>query len=259
MGVVGTEVAQHALGRAEDQRERRAQLVAHVGEELGLHAVQLLQPRVQQGQLLVGLLQPATGLGHLAGSPDDLGLGLVDADALRLCLGVALQTDVVRDVTDRVDDVGHRPVGPEDRGVVRAPEALLESAAFGIGPRDVVLLDGHGVAHPVAQHPGQRCPQVAHALGGGVVGVVGEDVEDAPADDCGPSGPGRLQVGVAGRDDDELRVEDEEEARGGLEEHPEVGSGRRSGAGWGVLADSGGHRTTANPVEARDRDAEHAS
>ena len=77
--VVGRQVGLHALGRGEDQGQRRAQLVAHVGEELRLEAVELLGARVEHLELLVGLLERPAGVGHLAGPADDLGLHGVDA------------------------------------------------------------------------------------------------------------------------------------------------------------------------------------
>ena len=54
--------------RAEDQGQRRSQLVADVGEEARLQFVHVARLLVQPRQLLVGLLQPCIGLGQLSGN-----------------------------------------------------------------------------------------------------------------------------------------------------------------------------------------------
>src|SRR5260370_17251531 len=81
-----------------------------------------------------------------------------------------------------MDDVADLAVSVEDRRVEGTPEALLEAAALGLGPADVVLLNRHGVGGAGGAHGVERGAQVAHSVGGRVVGVVGEDVKQpAPA------------------------------------------------------------------------------
>ena len=65
---------EQVLRGAQHQRQRRAELVADVGEELRLEPVQLAQLLVRHAQLLVGLLD-------LLGAPEDFALHLVRAGA----------------------------------------------------------------------------------------------------------------------------------------------------------------------------------
>jgi hypothetical protein len=64
----GVELARDPLGEhlavADDRRERRAELVAHRGEEVRLEAVELLQAVVGLLELLVLLLELAVALLH---------------------------------------------------------------------------------------------------------------------------------------------------------------------------------------------------
>ena len=57
LAVVETAGREELLGRPHDERQRRAQLVAHVGEELRLQRVELLQAPVDAGQLQVRHLE----------------------------------------------------------------------------------------------------------------------------------------------------------------------------------------------------------
>ncbi len=227
LGIAGRQVGvgQQPLGRAQDQRERRAQLVAHVGEELRLEAVELLGARVEDLELLVGLLQRASGVGDLAGPAHDLGLHRIEARVLERgsALALAHDPDEVGDVLHLVDDVRERAVGIEDRRVVGAPEALLEAPAHRLWPLHVVLLHGHGVVTELAPHAVERRLQVAHALGARIVGVVGEHFEDRLPDDVGAADKVAARIRVADGDDRQVGVQDEIAARGRLEERLEVG------------------------------------
>ena len=64
--------------------------------------------------------------------------------------------------------------------------------------------------------------QVAHAGRFGIVGIVGEHVEQGPPEDLLPPRHGGAQVGVADRDDREIRSEHEIESGRGLEQRSEV-------------------------------------
>ena len=121
-----------------------------------------------------------------------------------------------------MDDVGELAGVGQDRSVLRAPETLLEAAALLLGPLDVVLLHRHRVGDLLLPDPFERGREVAHPGRLGVIRVVREDIEDPPADDLLAPGHRRLEVGVACRDDPEVRIEDEIEARGGLEERAEI-------------------------------------
>ena len=201
--------AEQPLGGPEDQGERRAQLVAHVGEELALQRVQLLQPPARLGDLLRALV--------------DLRLHLRRFPLERRAL--LLHAHELGDVFHAVDDVGEAAVGRGDRCVDGTPEALLEAAALRLGAADVVALHRHRVGDAVAPHPLERRLEVAHPFGGGIVGVVGEYVEDEAPHDRGALGHRGREIRVAHRDDGEVGTEDEIEAGGRLEEGAEVGHG----------------------------------
>ncbi len=55
--VAGRRGIEQLLDRGQDQRQRRAQLVADVGKELALQVIELLGPFVQLGQFGVGVLE----------------------------------------------------------------------------------------------------------------------------------------------------------------------------------------------------------
>ncbi len=155
--VLGRQLGQHTLGRGQDKGERRAQLVADIGDEVRLDAIHLLGTCEEVGQLRVAFLESSSGVGHLPGPADDLGLHLVDVP--RLHCGGPAQLDVLGDVLHPVDDVQQGAVGSEDGGVQRAPEALLETTTLVGRPLQVVLLDRHGVGCAIAHDPGQRGPR----------------------------------------------------------------------------------------------------
>ena len=95
-GVAGLDGGDQLLHQPQDERQRRAQLVADVGEELALQLVELPGPLVEFGELGVGVLELAAGLGDLTRPGEDL----------PLLGGVGpLQAHVVGDVFHLVDDV----------------------------------------------------------------------------------------------------------------------------------------------------------
>jgi hypothetical protein len=187
------------LAEAEDGGKRRAQLVAHPRQELVLGLARL----AQLGICDLKLLRPA----------QDLCLHPLTALA---------QLDELGHVLDPVDDVPDAAQVVQDGRVHRAPVAHLEPAALGIRPPDVVLLHGHRVGPAGLAHPLERRAQVADAGRRRIVGVVGEDVEDAPSQDVVAADHGRSHVRVAHRGDAEVGVEDQERARCSLEQRPEV-------------------------------------
>ena len=137
------------------------------------------------------------------------------------------QPDGLRDILDVVEDVGDFALGRQDRRVERAPVPLLEAAP---GPGDVVFLDGHAVRGPGRQDPAQGSPEVSHAGRVEVLGVVGEGLEEAPAEQAIPRGERGLEVGIAHGDDGEPLVGPEHEVGGrdGFEKGTEVGGEARS-------------------------------
>ena len=136
-----------------------------------------------------------------------------------------VQLAQLRHVDDLVDDVGQPAVGVEDGGVGRAPVTFLEVAAFRGRTPDVVLLHRHRVGHAELAHAIERRAQIPDAGRVGVVGVVGEDVEEVAPDDLVADRHRRAQVGVARGDNRQVRREDEIEARRRVEQQPEVGVG----------------------------------
>ena len=125
-----------------------------------------------------------------------------------------------------MDDAGDLTVDGEDGGVQRAPVPLLEASPLGRGPADGVFLDVHPVRGLGADDTLQRRPEVPHAGGVRVVGVVGEDIEEAPAEEAVPRGHGGPEVGVTHGDDGEVGPGLQEDGGPGvgLEEDPEVGA-----------------------------------
>ena len=209
LGIVGGKVGQEPLGGRQDQRQRGPQLMADVGEEVRLQPVELLQPRVQGGQLLVGLFEVATEVRRLPGPAYDLGLHDVEAVGLGTGRFLELAPDVLGDILDGVHDGEHRAVGRQHGRVDDAPEPLLEPAAGCVGARDVVFLNRHGVGGALAQHASERRREIARPLGGGVVRVVGEDLEHGAAHHGLPLRQRGTEIRVTGGHDDEVRVDDE--------------------------------------------------
>ena len=102
--IVSREVGQDPLGGGEDQRQRRPEFVADVGEEVRLEPVELLQARIEGRQFFVRLLQVPAEIRRLAGPPHDLGLHHIEP--VGICWGgfLTFAPDVLRDVLDRVHD-----------------------------------------------------------------------------------------------------------------------------------------------------------
>ena len=100
------------------------------------------------------------------------------------------------------------PRGVEHRTVGRRPPALLEPR--GALHRDVVALDRHRVRLAAIADPLQRGAQLLGSVGGGVVGVVGEGLEDVLADQLVALPHRRPLVGLVGLADDEVLRQDEQ-------------------------------------------------
>jgi hypothetical protein len=132
------------------------------------------------------------------------------------------QPDELGHVLDPVDDVADTAQVVHDGRVHRAPVAHLEPPALGLRPADVVLLHRHRVRPARLAHPLERRAQVADAGRGRIVGVVGEDVEDAAPEDVVAADHGRGQVRLAHRDDAKVGIEHQEQTRRTLEQRPKV-------------------------------------
>ena len=143
LSLTGPELAvEDVVGVPLDGREGRAELVAHVGEEVGLHAVQLLQLVVGRAELLVGLLELLDvllePLGHVVeGLGQDLQLvaGPDREAAVEVALGDALGPG--GQLLERARDAGGQGDGHQDRdqdrhegeaagGVDEAPDARAQ-------------------------------------------------------------------------------------------------------------------------------------
>lgn len=112
--------------------------------------------------------------------------------------------------------------GRENRGVDRTPVTFLETATLHRGSPDIVFLEGHRVRLPGAEDGFQRCTKVAGAVGGGVVRIVGENLEQVPSDDPFPAGHRGGQIGVADGHDAVVALQNQVRPRRRLKEHLEV-------------------------------------
>jgi hypothetical protein len=228
--IAGSGRGEDLLGRPDDERERRAELVAHVGEEVGLQLIELLRRRIETLELGVGHAQLPVRVVELAGAEVDLRFHLLRPapellGELVLLAPELLQADELGHVLDAVDDVRDPPVGADDGRVHRAPVALLEAA---VGPPDVVLLHRHRVGDTVREDPVDRGLQVPDAARVRVPRVVREDLEQGTAEDAFARRHGRAQIGVAHRDDGQVGGEDQIRAGRGFEERPKVGHRERA-------------------------------
>ena len=106
-----------------------------------------------------------------------------------------------------MDDVKNLALLAADRKVARTPVPFLESAAFGLGAANVVLLHGHRVRSPIPQNPIQRCPEVLDSRSIRIIGVVGEYLEQASPDDIVSSCHRRTQVCLADRKNFQIGVQ----------------------------------------------------
>lgn len=161
---------------------------------------------VGAAQAFVELLElPATGV--------DLGLqhlGVVSPAA-------GAGPDELGDLFHAVQEQGHGAVGGEDGHVDGAPVALVPDPGP-IGVLDVVALDGHAVGLPGGRDPFQGGAQVAHAVRRRIVGVVGEDVEEVAVDDLLAGAAGRLQERVVDVQVHQIRGQQCDRARKGVED-----------------------------------------
>ena len=126
-------------------------------------------------------------------------------------------------VFDAVDDALDLTVRTQDRAVDRAPIALLKLTAVRLGAANVVLLHGHRVGLAAPPDPLERRTEVPGTARLGVLGVVGEHLEETVADDRFTGRHRGGQEGVARRDDPEVRIEDEVETGDLFEESLEIG------------------------------------
>src|ERR1035438_17026 len=79
-----------------------------------------------------------------------------------------------------MDEILDLAVPPEHRGVHRAPITLLKCA---VGPADIILLYGHGVWGAGLARPVEGGAQTRDTGGSRVVGVVGEGLKNAAAEE----------------------------------------------------------------------------
>ena len=222
------------LDRTQHERERRAELVAHVGEEAGLELVQSREFLVRDAELLIGALDLLRADVHLR-------LHLVCARALLLdhpaLLGALLsQAHELGHVLGAVEEVRDAPALVEDRAVRRAVVPLGEAPALRFGHANGVSLYRHGVGHPRHEHALEGGPQVPRARGIRIVRIVRENIEEPAAHGRLARDQPRPQERVTRGDDGEARVEDEVTLRRGLEERTKVGHSWR------------GSRTSAVPI-----------
>ncbi len=136
-------VAERVLGRAEQQRERRAQLVADVGEERGLGLVELQQAFVAQALLFVGA-RVREARGDLAGDElDEAAVALVER-------AVAVQAgdeEAHRGRAERDDERGERRLVPGAGRRIERVDVVDEDRVLGLRPR----LGGRGPRLPAVR------------------------------------------------------------------------------------------------------------
>jgi hypothetical protein len=131
-------------------------------------------------------------------------------------------------VLHAMDDVRDALVVAEHGAVEGAPVALLEATALLRGTPDVVLLNGHPIRCPRRERSAERGTEVPGPGGFGIVGIVGEHIEECPTDDVFALRHRRAQVRLAHGDDGEIGREHQVAARRRLEERLEVGLRHRA-------------------------------
>jgi len=251
-------VGQVLADGAQDQGQGGAQFMADVGEELGLQFIQFPGLLVEPGQLGVGLVQAQVVFGDGLGAGVDVRLhlfrllpeGVGDAALLQLLFP---QHDELGDVLGLVDDVAQPSLGIQHRGVDGRPVTHLEAAALFRRAPDIVFLHRHQIGLPGLQHPFQGGPQVVHAVGGGIVRVVREDVEHVPPQHVLPPGQGGLGIGTADGDDPQFRVQGQAGGGDAFEEGLEIRGGKgvlpgRPGCGAACLGWTAHAATSRGPV-----------
>lgn len=216
-------LAEQALGRPEDERERRAQLMAHVREQLAAQLVEAAELGVRRPQLSVRVVDLLSALEDL-----DLHLPRLRTQGFReqLLLGARpLEAHEIGDVLDPVQNVEDLAGGAEHGRVERAPVALFEGGWIP-GAWNVVLLHRHRVRDAAVEHALERGAQVPGPGRLRVPRVVREHLEQPSPEDRRPLRHGRAQVGVADRDDREVGGQHEIEARDRLEQESEISLAR---------------------------------
>ena len=204
--ILAAAVAEQLLARAVEQHE------AAVGERLHeQHARQVVDHRVEEAGGLLQLLDHVLLVAHML----DAGVRLL------------LQAHDLGHVLDPVDDPRDLAGLVQDRRIERRPIALLEAAAFGVRPADVVFLHRHRVRAAELQHAHQRGAQVVDPGRGGIVRIVREHVEQAAPQDAGALGLGGAAIGIADRDDGKVRRQHEVEVGRRFEQRAEIGQQRR--------------------------------
>ena len=106
--------------------------------------------------------------------------------------------------------MGESSISSEYGRIQRAPVPFGEVLSCIVAvDRDVVALQCHAVGSTGGQDGFQGAAQVADAVRGGIVGVIGERIKNWPPEQGIPVGGGCGQVGVVDRDDHQLRVQHE--------------------------------------------------
>ncbi len=207
-------------------------------------------------ELCLQLIEPLVGGAQLLRAQEDFRFHLFGAHLERLGQAIPLETLLFEmhelgDVLDAMDDVLEpTSLSCQDRGVDGTPVSFLESAALGFRAADVVFLHRHRVGSAGVAHPLERGAQIAHAGRARILGVVWKGLEDPPAEQILAPRHGRAEVGIACRDDHEIRPQHQVESRRRLEQRAEIRHprlvgrcgevGKRGRHGWRTIYRSPG-------------------
>ena len=180
-------IPQHQLGIAENGVHRGADLVRHGRKKRTLGPVGRLRVRLGLQQLRVGGLQ-------LLRVAENLGFHLLHKRERLDALGLRLLPNELRHVLNAMDQIHDPAVRPQHGGVDRAPVTFLEDA---VRPPYVVFLDGHGVWSDGLEHPVEGRAQFRDTRCRKVLGIIGENLEDTPAEQVLPLSHRCLKICVA--------------------------------------------------------------
>jgi hypothetical protein len=112
--------------------------------------------------------------------------------------------DESSNVFNAMDDVSDLAIGAKNRGIDRAPIALLHLAALSA---NIVSLHVHGVGNPMAHGAFKGAAQSVHARE--IVGIVVEDVEEMLANEVFATHLDGAQIIIGRGEDEEVRIDDQ--------------------------------------------------
>jgi hypothetical protein len=125
-------------------------------------------------------------------------------------LSVTAQGDHLRDLLHLMDDQHDLTIGAEHGCVGRCPPTFDEAP---IRASHQIALDRHDIGRPGADHPLQRCGEIAHAVGVGLFRIRGVRVEQPTSDLFLARDARQAEQRLAFGDDRPVRRRDDEQRR----------------------------------------------